>query len=100
MAAPGVLGVGVVLAPVRAAGVGRLEALGLDTYADADRFFSFRRATHRGEADYGRQIALIGFYSVIIAWRLPEFLLHPYGALTKNLPLLAALWLLYELEEK
>jgi len=46
------------------------------------------------------QIALIGFYSVIIAWRLPEFLLHPYGALTKNLPLLAALWLLYELEEK
>ena len=42
------------------AGVRRIEALGLDTYADADRFFSFRRATHRGEADYGRQIALIG----------------------------------------
>ena len=42
------------------AGVGRVEALGLDTYADADRFFSYRRATHRGEADYGRQIALIG----------------------------------------
>ena len=32
----------------------------LDTYADADRFFSFRRATHRGEADYGRQVSLIG----------------------------------------
>jgi YfiH family protein len=41
-------------------GVRRIEALGLDTYGDADRFFSFRRATHRGEADYGRQIALIG----------------------------------------
>jgi YfiH family protein len=41
------------------AGVGRIEALGLDTYADADRFFSFRRATHREEADYGRQISII-----------------------------------------
>jgi len=42
-----------------AAGLSRIEALGLDTYADAARFFSFRRATHRGEADYGRQISLI-----------------------------------------
>ncbi|WP_157220049.1 peptidoglycan editing factor PgeF [Flavisphingomonas formosensis] len=42
------------------AGVLRVEALGLDTYADADRFFSFRRSTHRGEPDYGRQISLIG----------------------------------------
>jgi len=42
------------------AGVRRIEALGLDTYAHADRFFSFRRATHRGEPDYGRQISLIG----------------------------------------
>lgn len=46
------------------------------------------------------QAALIGFYSVVIAWRLPEFLLHPYGPLTKNLPMLAAIWLLYELEEE
>jgi YfiH family protein len=43
-----------------AAGVTRVAALGLDTYAQADRFFSFRRATHAGEADYGRQISLIG----------------------------------------
>ncbi|MBI0475572.1 peptidoglycan editing factor PgeF [Sphingomonas sp. MA1305] len=43
-----------------AAGVVRVEALGLDTYADEDRFFSFRRATHRREADYGRQISVIG----------------------------------------
>lgn len=42
-----------------AAGVRRIEALGLDTYADEDRFFSYRRATHRGEPDYGRQIAII-----------------------------------------
>ncbi|MCU6455932.1 peptidoglycan editing factor PgeF [Sphingomonas sp. A2-49] len=42
-----------------AAGLTRIAALGLDTYVDAPRFFSFRRATHRGEADYGRQISLI-----------------------------------------
>lgn len=46
------------------------------------------------------QLGLIGFYSIVIAWKLPEFLLHPYGPLTKNLPLLAAIWLLYEVEEK
>ena len=46
------------------------------------------------------QLILIGFYSVVIAIKLPEFLLHPYGPLTKNLPMLAAIWLLYELEEK
>jgi copper oxidase (laccase) domain-containing protein len=40
-------------------GIGRIEALGLDTYADPDRFYSFRRATHRHEPDYGRQISLI-----------------------------------------
>ena len=42
-----------------AAGVGEVEELNLDTYADPDRFFSFRRATHRGEADYGRQLSAI-----------------------------------------
>ena len=43
-----------------AAGIGEVEALNLDTYADADRFYSYRRATHRGEADYGRQLSAIG----------------------------------------
>lgn len=42
-----------------AAGIGEVEALNLDTYGDPDRFFSFRRSTHRGEADYGRQLSLI-----------------------------------------
>ena len=43
-----------------AAGVRRIEALGHDTYAAEDDFYSFRRATHRGEPDYGRQVAIIG----------------------------------------
>ena len=41
------------------AGVTRVEALGLDTYAQPERYFSYRRSTHAGETDYGRQIALI-----------------------------------------
>ena len=49
-----------VAARLAAAGVGRVETLGLDTYADAGRFYSYRRATHRGEPGYGRQISLIG----------------------------------------
>lgn len=47
-------------ARLAAAGIGRVELLGEDTYANPEAYFSFRRGTHRGEADYGRQIALIG----------------------------------------
>ena len=42
------------------AGLGEIEALNLDTYGDADRFYSYRRATHRGENEYGRQLSAIG----------------------------------------
>lgn len=42
-----------------AAGIGEVEGMDLDTYADAERFYSYRRATHRGEADYGRQLSAI-----------------------------------------
>jgi len=48
-----------VLARLAGAGVTRAEALGLDTYADPERFFSYRRATHKGEPTYGRQLSLI-----------------------------------------
>ena len=48
-----------VLARLAEAGVTRAEALGLDTYSESERFFSYRRATHNGEPGYGRQISLI-----------------------------------------
>jgi YfiH family protein len=51
---------GYVAARLARAGVGAVERLGLDTYTEAERFFSYRRATHRGEPAYGRQISLIG----------------------------------------
>jgi YfiH family protein len=47
-------------ARLAAAGIGRVALLGLVTYADEESDFSDRRATHRGEPDYGRQISLIG----------------------------------------
>ncbi|NCP11007.1 MAG: peptidoglycan editing factor PgeF [Sphingomonadales bacterium] len=43
-----------------AAGVGRIEIVDRDTYALADAYFSYRRATHRGEPGYGRQLSVIG----------------------------------------
>jgi YfiH family protein len=41
------------------AGVGRFEDLRLDTYSDDERFFSYRRTTHRREPDYGRLVSAI-----------------------------------------
>lgn len=42
-----------------AAGVGSVAALGACTYAAPERFFSYRRTTHRGEPDYGRNLSAI-----------------------------------------
>ncbi len=50
---------GFVLSRLAEAGLARVEALGQDTYSQPETFFSYRRATHRAEPDYGRQIALI-----------------------------------------
>jgi hypothetical protein len=44
---------------VRRAGIAQFEDLGLCTYAEPERFFSYRRTTLRGEADYGRHINAI-----------------------------------------
>jgi polyphenol oxidase len=44
---------------LRAAGVGQAAWTRHCTYADPDRFFSYRRTTHAREADYGRLIAAI-----------------------------------------
>jgi YfiH family protein len=43
-----------------AAGIGEVETIHLDTCSNPDLFYSYRRATRRGEPDYGRQISLIG----------------------------------------
>jgi hypothetical protein len=50
---------GYVLKRIANAGVNRGDDLDLCTYTLEDRLFSFRRATHRGETDYGRNLSLI-----------------------------------------
>jgi uncharacterized protein YbjT (DUF2867 family) len=45
------------------------------------------------------QIALMAGYTLLITVFLPEFWLHPYGPLLKNLPMLAAIAVLLVLEE-
>jgi YfiH family protein len=46
-------------ARLEAARIAAVATLGLCTYQDERRFFSYRRTTHRGEPDYGRQISAI-----------------------------------------
>lgn len=54
---------GYVAERLRRAGIRAVEDVGLCTYADPRLFFSYRRATHQAEDDYGRHvnaIALVG----------------------------------------
>ena len=44
---------------LRSIGVGHAEWTRHCTYCDPDRFYSYRRTTHNGEADYGRLISVI-----------------------------------------
>ncbi len=48
-----------VAARLRQAGIASIEKLSADTYAGRDEFFSFRRTTHQGESDYGRDLSAI-----------------------------------------
>jgi YfiH family protein len=50
---------GYIAARLAQAGVTQIEDLGLCTYAEPARFFSYRRATHRAEPDYGRHVNAI-----------------------------------------
>lgn len=82
------VGIGGSLAPVALYGAAGLDiAFGLGTL-----FLRRRRYLWIAQA------MLIGVYSVAITFFLPEFWLHPFGPLIKNLPILAIILLLYELE--
>jgi YfiH family protein len=48
---------------LKKAGVGEIDDLCLDTYSDEERFFSYRRTTHKSEPDYGRLVAAIALES-------------------------------------
>jgi hypothetical protein len=44
------------------------------------------------------QLLLIAGYTLLITVFLPEYWLHPYGPISKNLPLMAAIALLWAAE--
>jgi copper oxidase (laccase) domain-containing protein len=50
---------GYVATRLAAAGIGAVEPLSVCTYPPENGYFSFRRTTHRGEPDYGREISAI-----------------------------------------
>jgi purine-nucleoside/S-methyl-5'-thioadenosine phosphorylase / adenosine deaminase len=50
---------GYIAARLTRAGISAVEDLALCTYADPERFYSYRRSTHRAEADYGRHVNAI-----------------------------------------
>jgi polyphenol oxidase len=50
---------GFVLDRLHEAGVASAEWTGDDTYPDPERFYSNRRAVHRGEGDYGRLLSAV-----------------------------------------
>src|SRR5262249_32586197 len=50
---------GYITARLGRAGIAQPHDLGLCTYADAGRFFSYRRTTHRAEPDYGRHLSAV-----------------------------------------
>ncbi|HWM83529.1 MAG TPA: peptidoglycan editing factor PgeF [Pseudolabrys sp.] len=50
---------GYIASRIERAEVGGFEDLGLNTYADPARFYSYRRTTQHGEPDYGRHINAI-----------------------------------------
>ena len=46
-------------ARLQLAGIGRIDMSEEDTFSQAHRYFSYRRACQQGERDYGRQISVI-----------------------------------------
>lgn len=83
------VGISGTLAPITLYGAAAMDiALGLGTL-----FLQNRRLL------WIAQGTLIGIYTVTITFFLPEFWLHPFGPLIKNLPILAAILLLYKLEK-
>jgi uncharacterized protein YbjT (DUF2867 family)/uncharacterized membrane protein YphA (DoxX/SURF4 family) len=82
------VGVPPMLAPLFLYGAASLDVLfGIGTLALRERHLLWLA-----------QAAVILGYTAIITWRLPDFWLHPFGPLLKNVPMLAAILLLDRLE--
>ncbi len=84
------IGIPASLAPLALYGAAALDiALGIATLAP-----------RRPRWLWSAQMLLVIAYTAIISWRLPALWLEPFGPVAKNLPILAALWLLQRLEPR
>jgi uncharacterized protein YbjT (DUF2867 family) len=78
---------------------GMAAAVALYGAALLDLVFGVAMLTlRRRRRPYEAQLAVIVGYTIIITLWLPEFWLHPYGPILKNLPLIAAIVFLHEME--
>jgi uncharacterized protein YbjT (DUF2867 family) len=85
----------------RAGLAGPFAALALYGAAALDLFFGVATlAMASRRLLWLAQGAVIVAYTLIITLSLPEYWLHPFGPVLKNLPMLAGIWMLYELEER
>ena len=66
-------------------------------YAEAalDIVIGILTLTSPSKALWQLQAIIVVGYSVVIALYLPEFLIHPFGPILKNLPVFTLIWLLY-----
>jgi hypothetical protein len=66
-------------------------------YAEAalDIVIGILTLTKPNKALWQLQAIIVAGYSVVIALCLPEFLIHPFGPILKNLPVFTLIWLLY-----
>jgi uncharacterized protein YbjT (DUF2867 family) len=81
------------LAPFGLAGVPALQVLA--GAAGLDLLMGVLTLTRPGRRLWLAQLALVAGYSLLVAWRLPVFLIHPFGPILKNLAvatLLIQLW--------
>ncbi|HEX5338241.1 MAG TPA: DoxX-like family protein [Gallionella sp.] len=79
---------------------GNVALSALYAAATLDILLGILTLTHPSTALWRVQAILIAGYSAIIACYLPEYWLHPFGPVLKNLPILLLLWFLHEHEEK
>lgn len=78
---------------------GPLAVLMLYGAATFDLLLGLATLLHPRRWLWWAQLGLMGFYTLMITVKLPEFWLHPYGPVLKNLPIAAALCVLLAFEK-
>ena len=75
--------------------VGEFAVFTLYAEAVLDIVIGVLTLTKPSKALWQLQAIIVAGYSVVIALCLPEFLIHPFGPILKNLPIFTLIWLLY-----